>query len=385
MIEAKAIALEPLKLENLKELLKAKGPCVTIVLPPYRPGEQAKSGVTLLKSNLQDAARELKAAKTPDDVALGLLAPFYELDANPDFANGSHGGRAMFSAPGMFRQFHLSEAAQPSMTVAGSMYLRGVLPDLHLPAEFYLLKISQKAVELLRMKEMRAGPVALPKGVPSTLDEAMAFDAPDHDLENRSAAGSGVGAMKGVRFGTGSGKETQHTHFGEFFRKVDHGLADFLRARKATLVLVGVDEDTAIYHSVATYPGLLRESVHGNAKGFLHESEIFAKAYAIERAAVVEQEARELAASRERFGPARFLTDLQKILAAAFEGRLQRIYLSENARSKGPFEGFGYRSMVPEDLGNLAAVQTILHGGDAVALPESAMPVGVNVAGVMRF
>jgi hypothetical protein len=52
----------------------------------------------------------------------------------------------------------------------------------------------------------------------------LAFKPPDHDLENRSAAGSSVGAMRAVRFGTGSGRETQHTYLRTSIKAVDHGL-----------------------------------------------------------------------------------------------------------------------------------------------------------------
>jgi len=385
MIEAKASALESLRLENLQELLRSPGPCITVLLPPYRPGEQAKSAATLLKSGLQEATHQLAAAKVPDGIAASLLAPLRDLNEDRDLAIGSHCGRIMFSAPGVFRQFHMTEPVQASLTVASSFQIRGILTELHLPPEFYLLKVSQKAVELLRCSEFRAEPAPLPKGVASTLEEALALEPPDHDLENRSASGSGTGAMRGVRFGTGSGRETQHAYFADFYRKVDRGLGDFLRPRKAALVLVGVNEDTVMYHSVATYPGLLKHSVHGNAKGFLHEADMLRQAYDIARDAIMEREAKELAESQEKLGPARFLQDLKKILDAAFEGRLQRVYLSANAAAVDRFEGFGYRSVCNEDLANLAAVQTIVHGGDAVALPAARMPKGANFAGVLRF
>ena len=51
----------------------------------------------------------------------------------------------------------------------------------------------------------------------------MAFKQPDHDLENRSAAGSSVGSMRRIRFGTGSGRETQQTYLADLYKEVDRG------------------------------------------------------------------------------------------------------------------------------------------------------------------
>ena len=67
--------------------------------------------------------------------------------------------------------------------------------------------------------------VELPKGTPKTLDEALGFNQPDHELMNRSSSGPSTGAMRGVQFGTGSERETQHAHLHDFYRAVDRGVS----------------------------------------------------------------------------------------------------------------------------------------------------------------
>jgi hypothetical protein len=73
MIEAKSSVLASLRLDQIQKLLGAAGPCITLLLPSYRPGEQAKSMATLLKTYLQEAARQLTGGKVPATVALALL------------------------------------------------------------------------------------------------------------------------------------------------------------------------------------------------------------------------------------------------------------------------------------------------------------------------
>src|SRR5579871_4812440 len=95
--------LESLRLRNIQDLLGVGGPCLTILLPPYHPGEQAKSMAALLKSDIQEGARQLRQLKLPDSAVENLLAPLHELARDPELQGGSHWGRAIFLAPGIFR------------------------------------------------------------------------------------------------------------------------------------------------------------------------------------------------------------------------------------------------------------------------------------------
>jgi hypothetical protein len=259
------------------------------------------------------------------------------------------------------------------------------LTEAQLPPEFYLLKLSKKRVSLLRCAGHRTEPVALPKGVPETIEEALALDQPDHDLENRSAAGGSAAAMRRVRFGTGSGRETQQGYLAQFYKAVDRGIRELLNTRGAGLVLVGVDEDTALYRAGNTYLKLLDKSIHGSPDSFLDEANLLREAYATTRSAIVQREAAELAQRKEQVAPARLSTDLKTILQAAFVGRVGWFYFDDSAHTIDGFQAQGYRPWGKEDLQNLAAVQTILHGGRAFALPTGMMPDGAPAAAIFRF
>ena len=387
MLEAKISALESLRLEAVREILRSPGPCLTLLLPPYRPGAQAKSTDVVLKSSLKEAAMQLIERRVPGRMVADLVEPLQHM-AEEDLAPaGSHWGRVIFRSTETFRQFHLTGPAQPAVTVGGCFAIRPILTELRLPHEFYILTLSKKQVGLLRCSEFRTAPVALPKDVPATLELALELEPPDHDLENRSASGGSTGDMRGVRFGTGSGRETQRTHLADFYKLVERGLREFLHARGAPLLLVGVDEDTALYQGINVYPKLLKQSIHGSPGAF-SEDDLLGHAFPIIHAATEEREAKALLQARERVAPARFCTDVDKIVAAAFEGRVDRIYLDENAQRTGRFEGSaanGYRAWGEEDLLNLAAVQTILHAGQAFCLPNGLIPDGAPAAAVLRF
>jgi hypothetical protein len=388
MTEAKVLALESLQLEEIHELIRSPGPCVTLLLPPYRPGEQAKPMATVMKSDLQEAARQLAQRGIPDSITRDLLEPLEQLGADPELSAGSHWGRVIFRSLDTFRQFAVTEPVKPSFHVGGCFEIKPILTELHLPAEFFLLRLSKKKVEVFRCAGLRAEPLKLPAGVPETLEEALAFKPPDHDLENRSAAGSSPGAMHAIRFGTGSGRETQSAYLADFYKAVDRGMRELLSASSdAPLVLAGVDEDTVLYRMVNRYPNLLACSVHGSPGGSV-EHDTLRQAYSIVRSDCTERAVRVLHDSKERVAPGRFSTSLNTILQSAVEGRVASLYIDEAARMFGVFEGTrrgGRWNWGEEDLLNIAAVETILQGGLAFQVPTSRIPDGAEVSAILRF
>ncbi len=386
MTVTKVSAVESLNLENLQETVRLPGPCISLFLPPYHPGGQAKSMAAILKTNLQEARQRLGLLKITESAAADLLEALEDLTRDEQFLGGSQWGRAIFRSPKILRQMELIGPVNEELTIGDCFHLRPILAELHLPREFYLLKVSKEGVELLRCARLEATPVEWPKGVQETLIAALALEPPDHDLENRQVV-KGVGSMPGVRFGTGSGRETQKTYLADYYKMVDRGVRELLNGSAAPLVLAGVDEDTVIYRMVNTYPNLLAAGVHGSFSKSMagKESDALQQAYWIVRSDSAEKAAVRLREAKERTSPARFSVHLDTILHAAVEGRVDRVYLDESAQRIGVFAGPKHGGRGEEDLLNLAAIEAIRNGGQAFALPNSRMPEGAAVAAILRY
>lgn len=381
------LTLKALDGENIDQLVCATGPCVTILLPPYHPGAQTKSMATVLKTYCQEVERQLSIQKIEASETANLIEPLLQVTESPEFSAGSHWGRAIFRSPEIFAGLEAVEAVNPSLNVGGCFQIRSVLAELHLPPEFYLLRLTQKDIELRRCTRTRAESVALPRGVPQTLTEAMAFKAPDHDLENRSMGGPSTGSMRGVRFGTGSERENASVHLADFFKAVDRGFRELTRGSGAPLVLAGVEEDTVRYRAVSNYPALLKQSICGSGGALFSDDEL-RHANAIVRADATERAATSLLELRERTAPARISTDLAAILCAAVEGRVGRLYVNQEARVSGVFDRVRRAGRVnwgEEDLLNVAAVETILQRGLVFALPGNKMPERVAAMAFFRY
>jgi hypothetical protein len=380
MIETTASAPESLRLDRIREILCSAGPCVTLLLPPNHPGE-ASNSEALWKSVSRNLIQELVARRLPEDVAGELIEPLQDL---VDLPAGSHWGRVVFRSPDVLRQFWLPGNAKTALAVGGCFEVRPILNELHLPEAFYVLTLTKKRIGLLRCTGTTAERIALPSGVPETLDEALRLEPPDHDLENRSAIGGAAGVTNRIRFGTGHGRETQHTYLSDFYKVVDRGLTPFLNQRNTQLVLAGVGEDTSVYRFVNTYAHLANGSIQGGKLEDALAEQLGRQAYAILQTQALEREAGILAELEKHASPDRFTSDFDSILRLAFEGRLHQLFVQEGAARMGVFARPEYRSWGSEDLVNLAAVQAVRHGGLAFTLPRAAMPEG-PAAAILRF
>lgn len=371
-------AEEILKIESVANLVHATGPCVTLLLPPYRPGASGEAPATLLKTLLREAENKLTARNVPETEIADLLEPLRQLSHEEDSLSGSGFPRVIFRSPGLLHQFELPVAPPDARVcvVGGCFWLRPILNSLALPGHVYVLEINKEAVELLTCGFTGVATADLPKGTPKTMDEALQLDAPDHDLRDRSASGPSTGAMTGVSFGTGTGREDHRVYLRDFYLAVNRGINELLRWNQAPLILAGVDEDVVVYRSINSYPRLLEQSIHGSPGGSMTTSQVLRNAHEIALADIQQRASRELADSRERLGPARLSIHLAQILQAAVEGRVSDLYLDENAERIGDFDGRmfgGATNWHAEELLNVAAVETLLRSGFVYSLPTHMM------------
>ena len=94
-----------LQLPKIQELARCSGPCITIFLPPFRPGEQAPGAAsTMLRNFVQEAASRLETLpREPLDKhgVEDLLEALRGLEGSPTIEEGCHWSRAFFRAAGV--------------------------------------------------------------------------------------------------------------------------------------------------------------------------------------------------------------------------------------------------------------------------------------------
>ena len=245
--------LELMGQDSLKAICSAPGPFVTLFLPAIHPGAADLPRAERIRTNLRDAAHELERRRFQGPIDQ-LLKPLETLAENLEsLAGGSDS--VVFVSPGIFRHLRLLAPTRERLFVASHPHVTPVLSHLLSQPVFYVLAITKKLLRLGRWHNGQYKEVPLPAGVPKSFEEALVFDQPDHDLQNRSPAGASPAQGGTARFGTGAEREMVHERLNHYFQLVDRELAAFLNG--APLVLVGVAQELAAYRAVSEYPHVL--------------------------------------------------------------------------------------------------------------------------------
>jgi len=349
-----------------------------MLIPAHHPGAQAGSRKTLVRDLMERAAHRLPEGKQTRE----LLEPL-ELIAKDEETVAGGSGFAIFRSPRFLEIFDVPDCKAEMLAVASHLELAPLVERAFVPQEFFILGISRKRLGLFRYRNGRCESVPLPANVPASVEAAGAFDPPDHDLENRHAAGPSIGSMKGVHFGTGSGRETAVEYLTNFCGIVDQGLKELLAG--APLLLGGVHEEIAAYRRAAKYPHILESEISGNLE-FLPLEQIAQQAAAAARDHSLRAGQRVLAEAREMSDRSRTLNDPHEVLRAAAAGRVHRLCVREGTEVRGRMEPeLDTVHAATEDLINAAVVETLRHSGEVFMLPPDLMEAAHPLAAILRY
>lgn len=357
------LALETLDATALKKLASSEGPCITIVIPPRHPGSQEGTRRNQLLGQVQAAAEQLKA-KGID--AGNLLSPLEDLLVAPAIDAGGP-GFVIFRAPDVIGRFRTLREHPPNAVVGHYFRLAPFIPEVALPAEFFLLGFGRKNLRLYRCAAGECEKIDLPAGVPASVEAAEGFDAAEYEA-NRSFGGpSGSGR---VHFGTLSDREAAGEYLNYFIAVVDRGLRPFLAGKP--LFLSGVHEELNAYRRVAHYEHILAPEIDGNTE-FVPVSELAAQAAKALEADYRMSTEKALAAWREMTDRTRVASGAVDVLRAAREGRIHKLFIPTT------------ETVETADMAeiNSAVAQTLRNGGEVLAVPPANLPE--VLAAVLRY
>ncbi len=366
--------------DGLRRLAAATGPCITLVLP--------MDGIADTRVRLKDAVRSLES-QVEDKSILTSVAALAEQGRIS--GEGRQGALVVLRSPEIFEHF-LTDRTGPEIVEAGEYFnIRSILSIAEKQRLFYILAISQKHVRVLRCTRKESEEVALPSGTPASLNDSKQTSKPDHDLDNRSSGGPSMGSMKGVMFGTTTDKENKDEYMVHFMTEIDKGVHTLLKESGAPLVVVAVEHELAQYKRINTYPHLVDPGVHGAPDG-LKGGEMHKRALELLEASTPEPVRKILDHFDKQVGTGHASAHAQEIVKASHEGRVSHLLFQENAHYQGNFDEIRQKIKrhddaidVKHDLINVAAVQTLIHGGDVYVLSGDKMPNGVPLAAIFRY
>lgn len=396
--EAGAQGTERVTREEIAELSAHRdGPHVSLFLPTVRAGQETQQNPIRLKNLLREAAQRLLERGADKDAAEELLAPARALLDDYDFWQHQLDGLAVFVAPGFLRTYRLPLRFAELAAVEDRFHLKSLFPLFADDGRFYVLALSQNDVRLFEGSRDEVRQVPL-QDVPKSLADALGHDLTEVHLQFHTGArttqrgGPQGGARSPIYHGQGAGEGDAKDEIRKFFSLLDRGLRELLDGNGRTpLVLAGVEYLLPIYRDQTSYPNTLAEGVHGNPDG-LSPAELHDRAWPL-----VEErfraERRELG---ERYGDltgtGRASRDLDEVLTAALDGRVDTLFVGRGVRQWGRFdaeartvERHEKQSAESEDLLDRAAALTFVNSGRVLAVDPAEVPGGGPLAAIFRY
>lgn len=381
---------------ELQILMEAReGPCISLFMPTERVGVETQQNPLRLRNLIREAGSHLLLNNLPVQQRETLLQPVQALLDDEPFWLHPSDGLAVFRSPDFFRTYWLPGRYREQAIVADHFYLKPLLPFLTGDGRFYLLALSHNHVRLVEGTRFSASEVALPDGVPGSLGEAMRDSTSANELQYHSSS-SGLMVGKGGRratvfHGQGVGTDDEKGQLLRFFQQIDRGLRTLFAHQQAPLILAGVAYLFPLYREANTYAYLLDEGVPGNPDRACLET-LHEQAWAIATPFFLRKRQEEVARYREYAATDRATHSVRKIVPAAYDGRIESLFLQADQEQWGTFNPAARMLHIhlparfnDDDLLDIAATQTLLHGGSVYVVERADMPDEGPAAAILRY
>lgn len=380
--------MKNLTLDQIKGLAQqTASPSISIFLPTHRSGQDAQQDPIRLKNLLRDAEKQLLDGGMGPREAGALLQPAQALLDDANFWNHQHDGLAVFMSADDFHYYALPFSVEELLVVAQSYYVKPVLPLFTNNGHYYVLAISQNEIRLFEGTRYGVGQIDLPEGTPESLEAALRLDGPQKTLQMHPGGGGGM------FHGQGPGDEEQKVWIEQYLNLVDTSLKEIFREQNAPLVLAGVDYLLPMYRKVSEYQNIMEEGITGNPD-HLRPEELQEQAWRIVET-YFQQETKKIVEQYQQLADTDKATDnVEEIVAAAFNGRVDKLILSVENQIWGAFnpkDGKVMRSSNGQSkkynlaLLDFTAMHTLQNGGTVCALSQDEMPTDSPIAAVFRY
>jgi hypothetical protein len=384
-----------LSVEELKALVEqTKYPCISLYMPTIRAGAEVQQNSIRFKNLIRQAETLLEEEhEISHTEALDLLQPAMALDQE-DFWQHQDEGLAIFLADGFLREYRLPLKFDELVVVSHRFHVKPLMPLLTGDGDFYLLALSQKQIRLFEGTRYGMTEIEL-EDVPTSLEEALQYDetAKEGQFRIGTSSGNPRPQQAGSFHGQGSpDRDDSKADILQFFHVLDQGLQKYLKGKQAPLVLAGVNYLLPIYAEANSYPHLINEIIPVENIGILKPNDLHQSAWSIVEPHYTQTQQAAIEHYYELSGTGKTSTDLKEVVAGAYYGRVDQLFVAVGIQQWGNFDTQANELQMhaepepgDEDLLNAAAAQTVLNGGTVYAVTPDEVPEQAPVAAVFRY
>ena len=375
---------------DLQRLIERRTPhAVSLYLSRGLRGASHQDPIRL-RNLSRRAVDALRDTGLPSAEARRLLAPVNEWAGNARSDDHSAAGVGIFVCPGLFEHYHLPFGV-PEMAVVGERFHLKPLLALAAPSTcFYVLAISQRSVALFEGDRHRMRKLDT-RDVPGDLVEALGDDTDSRSLQYHTGTGDAGLRQRAIFHSHRTEANDRKEKLTSFFRVVDRGIADLLEDRQAPLVIAAVDYLIPIFKQITQHPVLSEGGIEGSPVR-LGPDELHGRALSLLGDRLSERQHRAASRYLDLSGTGTTGCDPSEVVPAALDGRIETLFVALESQLWGHFDASDRqvrsspeRHPGDEDLLDLAAVQSFVHGATVFVMKEKDVPGDAPLAAIYRY
>lgn len=223
------------------------------------------------------------------------------------------------------------------------------------------------------------------------LRKVLNYDDSGQELQFNTGTADGGGRRSAMFHGHGVGVDDAKDEIIQYFRKINEVTWKILQNETAPLVLAGVDYLLPLYRSVSGYSNPLNDGIQGNPDE-LPVQTLHAKAWEIVQPYFTKSLEDATARLQQNAGTGLASGELREIVAASLQGRVDVLFVATDQQCWGTIDITGKEitldeevTVGSEDLLNVIAVETLMHGGQVYAVDSAQVPLTGPAAALFRY
>lgn len=368
------------------------GPHLTAYLRVPTQADRAEQVRIELKNTLQKAEAELEAKWMTAADAKKFLTPLAEACAQL-VEEASPGTLAIFLADDIYHVYGLRKDVGQAFQIHREFQLRPLISAVQDFSPAYLLAISENQVQLYEASPHRLHQVEVPN-MPVNFEEELNVVSADRGQQVRTVGT--FGNRPSIYHGQGGEADAHADELRQYLHNIDQAVTRYLADSQTPLYLATVEATAATYQELTQYAHVQSEILCGNPD---HVSPSTLHTMLLEYVSNSQSRSRETfcAQLRESLHSPTASVEPSVIVPSAFQGRLNRLFISDGLRIYGHYDEQLCKAVITEaaspdeampygdDLVEAIIHQTILANGEVCVVADGSLPEQSLIGAQLRY
>jgi len=374
-------------------LERQEGPCLSLYQATHRSHPDNAQDPIRFKNLVKELERSLSNNLHKNEYET-FLEPFHRLANDEHFWQHTLDGLAILAKKDQFQVFKLQRTTPDFAVVSDSFHIKPLLRQTQTMDRFQILCITRQAVQMFEGNRDVIDHIVMGDDFPSTMEQALGEEREAGTLSMASyRLGAAARTSAAMFHGHGGRAEAVEVDTERFFRVVDRAIIEQVsKQSQLPIVLAALPEYQGVFRKISHNTQLLKDGISIDPTS-LSVEELRQRAWQIVEPVLQERVTTEIARFKKAHGTGLASDNIQSILAAILDGRVQTLFISADQRIAGrilreqkQIEFLDdFSAPDTEDVLDDLAEMTIRRSGKLWVLPKNAMPTDTGIAAIYRY